>query len=1278
MSSVTDYLGLGSPVRISDGNGELIPQVFTFASILNTVSKTYSYRWDEAIRHNPENALAMRRDAYIRSLLQERSVPTVNREWNIKPDNQNDPVQKACASHLRAMIQQTPRFKRLLKYLMESLWYGRYGSQIKWDKRLVNGIERMVVVRHKPVNGDKIQGAWDDTPAVMINTMLANDERFKDATVFGDRNQLLLLNKRKWRDQFIIHTHEVEDADFFEGEMAGVTQGYGLRTMVYWSWWLRDEMLSWAVDFMKKVGTLGLLIFPYEMSNPASKAQAEANAKAASSSTALTMPVYMDNLRGGQSMQPMHIPASQYGVEALQRMVSEYFERHMERLVVGQSMSAGGGGAGGLEGDGRAEFARDTKFQLLHFDADNLAETLTDDLVKPMMRMNFEKYDFPMRFELVVEDPASVQKLQAAQTIVGMGVMVKEDEVREKAGFAKPEPDDKTVGGIEQLYAKHGEMKYLTPRGGLATNPNASDEDMGAGEAQREEPEEEPAAEEPLQLADDNGLELFGSFADPGDWRATKSGRGEYSPSLGEWRPRGSARNARQSQTHQAGMRIGEKLANSAADVIHGLGAGLVHPSVARGSIDFQHQMAVDAETKNFVNRYGRLKEQIGENYDESAFGSPEWKAVKLAHRHGLNGVLEHLGRIHKHTHSLADVAEIHGHDKIDDDHIDKVYDHLGDHRDAHKSAIDGIGKAVAAFIAKHKGKGGGGKINLSEPEFPELYREPEPQAPAHPFGPHSQVGQQSERQAKLEGIPAHLVHDMAHKYHKATGMHPTAAYRLAIDNFRLARSTWGGAGAADPKPAGKAPPPPRPPEAGGKPRSVKPGVADPNISGPQQRPSDIPFATPTNEPAVATAEPVDWRKTRSGRGEYSPSTGQWRPIGGGVRVESGSEEHHAKAAREHGELRNQHIRTMLDTARVLRSDPKFMKEAGKHLRLGALMRGERLGHDDLHELRDEVHEAMASHKGPLVGNLASAVNAVVENHERAAESKYYGEQRKATVAEFAKQKQSGGAGLPPREPDPEVVKKSSNIGAVRGKWGMAAMKAKVDQYSLHNRAGQYVNDGMDPEAAYQKAFDELTKKPDEKQVEKQQEREPGWDDDEPEEKPKAGLSYHDKAMEALRNHADMIRGTHNDEVDEHNSLVKEIEEWMARKWLESPHKYPHPQTVRRKLNDGRLDQAGDFPGFDELAEGLQSKYPHRLKRTLDEGGHDNSYDLSGQLFEILQQGRRKRMTRDEAERKALEMIEGESAEREAKGQKPAKRDEDEGIPFRDVSFVDLYKLIAA
>lgn len=1576
MSSVDQYLG--NPVALNpakDGNGELIPHVYTFNSIFNSVAKVYSYRWDEAVRHNPENALAMRRDCYIRSLLQERSVPTVNREWNIKGDNPNDPVQKATASHLKMIVKKTPKFKRMLKYLLEAMWFGRYGSQITWKQSKVLGINRWVIGKHKPVNGDKIQGAWDDTPAIFINPLQKSNFP-AESVVTGDRNPMLKLNKRKWRDQFIIHTHEVEDADYFEGEMAGAVQGFGLRTMVYWAWWLRDEMLSWAVDFMKKVGTMGLLIFPYEMSNPASKEKAEENAKKASQSVAMTMPIYVDNLRGGgQAMQPIHIPASAYGIEALQHMIAEYFEKHMERLIIGQSMSSGGGGAGGLEGDGRAEFAKDTKFQLLHFDADNLAETLTTDLVEVLMRMNFPQYDFPMRFEFVIPDPAAGEKLQAAQTIVSMGGEVKLDQVMEFAGLETPGPDDETIGGMMHTAAVNGELKYLNqgvPQTGSAGDPQRQPDPMeDATPDKSSDDERDPFSGDDSDLSADDDAALERAWGNgptkyaqdespvlyqfnPGEWQQTKSGNWhntrskeyisaeEYAmrsrvhqltpqpqPQAGggllpnvsggmeaaqpqqtkvpeDWKHIGQSRRGHDKWMHgeHGGVRYGakpkerdeqaraadqklrqERLARPASTMAVGFGTNnqteidekakalvetvfpdgaithenvhemfgslpgmsatvmplgtgdgkfmvrLNHPDVdqwsrhisvgmdgqvsvynamfflkprARGNglgtkafteqvrscaqlgvskitttagkggsqgdkmngfytwarlgydadlddsvkkrlpkelkgaktvqdlmatpegrehwkkhgnmtsmtfdlspgsksisilnnylrekgqppieVDAKKVKAIQNQRQEVAAKLGqkRLQERqqrdiddthrrMGEKIDKGGHFNPQEVRAAVEKRIGeekdpskienaYHAVLNEMRSTPEYEKKLTDrIGSFHGDamnaNGIPSDHQQKVHERakrlyeemMGD-RKADPSRYGSASPADVmhdAYYRAHqdldtqsmvgKGKKQEEKpvndaeepLKLASDTFPDLYKKPEPAGPpSHPFGPHSNLGSESEKQAKMEGMNPGHVHQLAKHYHETTGMHPTAAYRAAIDNFRLgkqhtattvkykpgmeppAKPAAKPAAAAPPaKPAGKnAPPTPQQVTGKAKPPADG-GIASPKSSAP----------TPTPQAAKPAGQANDWKPTRSGKGEYSPSTGRWRPIGK-HKPTGQSAEDHGKQAAQHGSERNVHTKNFLDVMRGLRHDPEFVQAAGKHKHLSAMLRGEKVDHSNLHDLRDEVEKLHRWHKGDgkaMVGKLRESADKMVDSHERAAEAKFH-------------------QGNAPAQQKPEA-------GGI---------------FDPANKPAEVAN------------IDEVNK------PKQQPEREPGWDD-EPEEEKAKGPSHVDQANELLQQHMDMIRSTHNDDVNEHNEIVKHAEELVARNWLKEPHKHIHPAMLRRRLNEGKIEQASDVPGLDKLADELASQFPHRFRGQSQDGS--DSVDHSEALFDILKTGKRKRMSREEAEEKALEMIadlhHSKHGDKEAPEVAPKGKQEDEEIPFRAVEVIDFYNL---
>jgi hypothetical protein len=255
----------------------------------------------------------------------------------------------------------------------------------------------------------------------------------------------MMLTRKDMRRRFIIHKYNIEDADFWEGDMAGRVGGIGLRDYCYWAWWLRDEMISWLVTFMEKAGSMGILLFYYQSGSAPAKAKAEQSAREVGGGNALAIPVPAGDPRVGSVEL---IAANTGGAQFLVDAISDWFERHIERLIVGQSMSGGKDAGDGLGGTGRAEFAKDTKFQLLLSDAKDLAETLTYDWLHQVQELNnlgWGKYEF--RFELCVPDPEAKDKLAAVQTATSFGVDFEKDEVRELTGLRKPRPGVETVGG---------------------------------------------------------------------------------------------------------------------------------------------------------------------------------------------------------------------------------------------------------------------------------------------------------------------------------------------------------------------------------------------------------------------------------------------------------------------------------------------------------------------------------------------------------------------------------------------------------------------------------------------------------------------------------------------------------------------------------------------------------------------------------------------------------------------------------------------------------------
>lgn len=456
---------------LSREGGLLAPAALSVAQIIQNTGRVYSYRWDEAMRDAPQNALAMRRNPFYLALLQERCAPTENLDWRVKVQNEDDPVQKLDGDIMQRAWDELPDKPNLLRWLANhGCWCGRAASQGTWE-RTPSGLWNWI--DHEPVHGDSIQYQWDKTPVVLVSHQAAQRVRRDDPAAViwgGDRGAFgLRLYKPEYRRRFVIHTHAKEAADYYEGEMSGGVHGVGLRSWAYWADYIRSDALAAMTGFAANVGLMDILVFNFLSGDAAAEARAKENARKISDKIAFICP--RETMVGVAAIE--QYPMNSAGVDSLKNLIREVYDVQIERLFVGQSMSAGGGGSGGLEGDGRADFARDTKFQLVKSDARKIAETLTRDWLIPCLEYNRPGSTTQMRLEPVLDDEEADKADRKAQNVVvcvSNGIEIEEDEAREALGFRKPRDGKKTLGKKEEMAAPPG-MPGQPPGKDVAARP---------------------------------------------------------------------------------------------------------------------------------------------------------------------------------------------------------------------------------------------------------------------------------------------------------------------------------------------------------------------------------------------------------------------------------------------------------------------------------------------------------------------------------------------------------------------------------------------------------------------------------------------------------------------------------------------------------------------------------------------------------------------------------------------------------------------------------------
>ncbi len=453
------YQGGYSDTEPGDGYGTFpIPHAITYSAILQGSDRTYWHnRWDEAYRTCRENALVMRRDAFLMGLTQERKLGSASIPWHLEIPDERDQEQVVVRDAMTRAVENISDLRRIMYALLEAIWYGRYGVGIEWTwtrVRTSQGTKRMMTVADwYPVNGDKLGWNWDGEPYVLVNAGVATDRPDVKIvnTTAGGRGLLL---RGTWRDHFLIHRHEMDDGDFFEPEMAAAVWGVGVRSRIFWMDWIRREYLEWITTFLERVG-LGVTLWYYDGGNPQALSAVQAAARNQSRRANLFVPIFTDG-KGSPKGLVERIETPVNGVDAL-RMLKDDIEQKIERFIIGQEASSKSEGSVGLGNAQGAKFQFDTKRQIIQFDAFNLSETLTGNARNPGLLYLMQKYSFPgtlerfrvkWSFGLEKQDPD--KKLSAMEKVISWGLAVKADEARSAAGLSKPGPGDEVIQGQQQ------------------------------------------------------------------------------------------------------------------------------------------------------------------------------------------------------------------------------------------------------------------------------------------------------------------------------------------------------------------------------------------------------------------------------------------------------------------------------------------------------------------------------------------------------------------------------------------------------------------------------------------------------------------------------------------------------------------------------------------------------------------------------------------------------------------------------------------------------------
>jgi hypothetical protein len=418
----------------------VVPHFQSFSQIANLVSRSYRWTFDEALRHSYTHARAFRRDPVMMEALRARQMPVAELPWHLEARNDNSRVEQRGVKLLTEIIQDCPRFLHLKMHLLESIWYGRYGVQVKYGWDWSRGNRRMVVVDHLPINGDKLVFRYSGEVGQLVHSTYPGKREYTD------RGLAHFYTPRE-RENLIVHTHDPEDLDFFEGDKAGAVRGMGIRDRLYWFMYMRARVFGWLMDFLQRVGAGGLTVYFYEAGSNESLQEVKKAAELQQENNSILFPRYRADGSAGPGIQ--RFEPSQGGASVLQVLITDYFDTVIRRFILGQSLSAEAAGTG--LGSGVSEFHQMTLNRLLKFDATGLQETLTRDFVRVLAKYNCPPGMPCPRFVFDVDRPNAAEILEAAERFYQMGGSIDEDSLRSVLGLPKPKPGSAILSRVDTM-----------------------------------------------------------------------------------------------------------------------------------------------------------------------------------------------------------------------------------------------------------------------------------------------------------------------------------------------------------------------------------------------------------------------------------------------------------------------------------------------------------------------------------------------------------------------------------------------------------------------------------------------------------------------------------------------------------------------------------------------------------------------------------------------------------------------------------------------------------
>lgn len=417
------------------GGGQwAVPGYQQVVGIINQVFRSHYYQsGDEALKHCRANAVACREDPIISTAAEQRKDAVVQLPWSLEPEDETDPEQMRAAAKNTLALLKTPRWQDMLRAVEDRQWWGKAGVEtvMRWCPYQP---DLMKVVDWLPLNGDSLVPRWSGGSVLgdwglMVNS---NWDGETDNNTFGKVHYFT----PEEREAVVIGTFKPEAPDFFSTLDTGMVKGRGLRSKVYWYWFLRNNLLASLTDFAERAGS-GIWVGYYDQSNPSGRQDMADSIAAYKDRHCLLFP----RNQQGQTAYDLQIKEPGATSVGIVHQIIQYLDSAIRAVILGHPV--GDGVQIGVGGDTAVMYS-DAVSQVTKLDANSLQDILTEQLVKTLYKYNSPGVPTG-KFAFSTDHPGASRILEYAKALRDLGWSVDLDQVARICGVPKASPNA-TIG----------------------------------------------------------------------------------------------------------------------------------------------------------------------------------------------------------------------------------------------------------------------------------------------------------------------------------------------------------------------------------------------------------------------------------------------------------------------------------------------------------------------------------------------------------------------------------------------------------------------------------------------------------------------------------------------------------------------------------------------------------------------------------------------------------------------------------------------------------------